>query len=60
MRASPNSRSEPFFLCLQFRFSDQNGEIQQEKVTRKIARKNVSIINHLYFLAERGGLQPLL
>jgi hypothetical protein len=43
-----------FFLCLEFRFSEQNGEIQPEKVTRKIARKKVCIINHLYILAERG------
>ena len=45
-----------FFLCLEFPFSEQNGEIQPEKVTRKIAGKKVCIINHLYFLAERGGL----
>jgi hypothetical protein len=25
-----------FFLCLEFRFSEQNDEIQPEKVTRKI------------------------
>jgi hypothetical protein len=54
------NRKSCFFLCLEFRFSEQNGEIQPEKVTRKIARKKVCIINHLYFLAERGGLQPLL
>jgi len=47
-----------FFLCLEFRFSEQNGEIQPEKVTRKIARKKVGIINHLYFLAERGDSNP--
>ncbi len=47
-----------FFLCLEFPFSEQNGEIQPEKVTRKIARKKVRIINYLYFLAERGGLKP--
>ena len=49
-----------FFLCLDFRFSEQNGGIQPEKVTRKIARKKVCIINDLYFLAERGGLKPRL
>jgi hypothetical protein len=49
-----------FFLYLEFRFSEQNGEIQPEKVTRKIARKKVCIINHIYFLAERGGFEPPL
>ena len=49
-----------FFLCLEFPFSEQNGEIQPEKVTRKIARKKVRIINYLYFLAERGGFEPPL
>jgi hypothetical protein len=53
------NRKSCFFLCLEFRFSEQNGEIQPEKVTRKIARKKDCIINHLYFLAERGGLYPL-
>jgi hypothetical protein len=47
-----------FSLCLEFRFNDQNGGIQPEKVTRKIAGKKVCIINHLYFLAERGGFEP--
>ncbi len=45
-----------FFLCLESRFSEQNGEIQPEKVTRKIAGKKVCTINLLHFLAERGGL----
>ena len=45
-----------FFLCLEFRLSEQNGEIQQKKVTRKIAGKKVCII--IYFLAERGGFEP--
>jgi hypothetical protein len=48
------NRKSCFFLCLEFRFSDQNGGIQPEKVTRRIAGKKVCIINHLYFLAERG------
>jgi hypothetical protein len=52
------NRKSCFFLCLEFRFSDQNGGIQPEKVTRKIAGKKVCIINHLYFLAERGGFEP--
>jgi hypothetical protein len=47
-----------FFLCLEFRFSEQNGEIQPEKVTQKIARKKVCIINRLYFLAKRGDSNP--
>jgi hypothetical protein len=54
------NRKSCFFLCLEFRFSEQNGEIQPEKVTRKIAEKKVCIINHLYFLAERGGFEPPL
>jgi DNA polymerase III alpha subunit len=48
------NRKSCFFLCLEFRFSEQNGEIQQEKVTRKIAQKKVCIIKHLYFW-RRGG-----
>jgi hypothetical protein len=45
-----------FFLCLESRFSEQNGEIQSEKVTRKIARKKVCIINHLLFSGGEGGI----
>ena len=33
-----------FFLYLEFRFSEQNDEIQPEEVTRKIVRKKVCII----------------
>ena len=38
-----------FFLCLEFRFSEQSGGIQPEKVTRKIAGRKVCIINHLFW-----------
>jgi hypothetical protein len=48
---TPNYENQKpcFFVCLEFRFSEQNDEIQPEKVTRKIVRKKVCIINHLYF-----------
>src|SRR6266851_4036221 len=47
-----------FFLCLEFRFSEQNGEIQPEKVTRKIAGKKSALSTTYIFWRRGGDLNP--
>jgi len=48
-----------FFVCLEFRFSEQNDEIQPEKVTRKNRPKKSPHYQPLIFLAERVGFSLL-
>jgi hypothetical protein len=55
LRTPNENRKSCFFLCLEFRFSEQNGEIQPEKVTRKIAGKK-SALSTTYISGGEGGI----